>query len=97
MHRRIDVAVRRVVLHVQDVIHTMRDHPVPSGETQRGGEKDTVLSNLLPRRCFRSENENIDPLEDRSRPFSLNVSLRYARCTCVLFENKYFYIGKCRG
>lgn len=32
MHRCIDVAVRRVVLHVQDVIHTVRDHPASSGK-----------------------------------------------------------------
>lgn len=45
MHRRIDVAVRRVVLHVQDVIHAMRDHPALSDKTQ----KDVFLSSLLLR------------------------------------------------
>lgn len=33
VHRRVDVAVRRVVLHVQNIIHTVRDHPASGGET----------------------------------------------------------------
>lgn len=34
MHRCIDVAVRRIVLHVQDIIHTVRDHPASSDKRQ---------------------------------------------------------------
>lgn len=43
MHRYIDVVVRRIVLHVQNVIHTVRDHPASSGKTRKKRERKDLL------------------------------------------------------
>lgn len=73
MHRCIDVAVRRVVLHVENVIHTMRDHPASSGKIP--GRRDTFLIVSSSARLPEAENEIIDPLKGQYRPcrFSLNI------------------------
>lgn len=83
MHRSIDVAVRRVVLHVQDVIHTMRDHSASSGQNTR--EEKYLLGGISLHQVFGSENEDIDPLKGQYRP--LPVLFKYLPYTCVPFKN----------
>jgi len=94
MHRYVDVTVRRIVLHVQDVIHAMRDHSASlSGKTQE--RRDIFLLNLLPRslreRKYRSAWRSLSPLLSLNAPLQMSpthVCLRY-RLKINLYIGKY--------